>query len=466
MLRIVFYIILISTTVISITYAQDELKPSQKAPSFVLKLFDSDKAVNSKDIFAEKELTVLIIWDSFCAKCLEAVAECNKFYEDSRNLDVGVWSINFDNSEIAKVRIFIKAKEIKFPVIADPAGITVGEYGSKPYDFSFFIIDKNGIIQYVSYDHPPDVAQVIKGEVEKLLKKRMNEITLAEKMGYGPNDRILIIHADDVGMSHSVNMATADAFKSGMVKCGSIMVPCPWFPEVAAYCRENPDADLGLHLTLTSEWKYYRWGPVAPKDRVPSLVDEEGFLWRSSEQVQKNAKPDEVELELRAQIERAIKFGIKPTHLDTHMGTVFVRPEFFMIYCKLGKEYNIPILLPKPTPELMEMVKSSGFSENTFERIKELNFPLIDNLVTSVGPKETFEKSLESYHNALKNLKPGVNQIIVHLGMNDEELKGITNSYMTRYFDFKVFTDPETRKLLEELNIKLIGWKEIKKLGF
>ncbi len=128
-----------------------------------------------------------------------------------------------------------------------------------------------------------------------LLAETNNETTLAERMGFSPDDVILIIHADDVGMCRSVNMATFSAFEVGMIKCGSIMVPCPWFQEVAAYCRENPDADLGIHLTLTSEWKYYRWGPVASKDKVPSLIDEEGFLWRSSQQVQENAKAEEVE---------------------------------------------------------------------------------------------------------------------------------------------------------------------------
>ena len=293
-----------------------------------------------------------------------------------------------------------------------------------------------------------------------------NEVTLAEKLGYNSSDKLLIIHADDVGMSHSANIATVDAFKNEMVTCGSIMVPCPWFPEIAAYCRENPDADLGIHLTLTSEWKYYRWGPVSSKDKVPSLIDEEGFLWRTSAQVQQSAKPEEVELELRAQIERAIEFGIKPTHLDTHMGTVFVRPEFLEIYCKLGKEYGIPIMMPKPTPELLEYVKNSypALSENTFDKIKKMNFPFLDNLVTGVGPRKNLEESKIAYYAGLKNLKPGVNQIIVHLGMNDSEMEGITNNYMSRYYDYKVFTDPETQKIIKELDIKLIGWKDIKKL--
>jgi len=288
------------------------------------------------------------------------------------------------------------------------------------------------------------------------------DMTMAEKLGYKPTDKLLIIHADDIGMCHSVNYATASAFKQGMVTCGSIMVPCPWFPEFAAYYRENPGLDVGIHLTTTSEWKYYRWGPVAPKDKVPSLLDSEGFLWRSTEEFRQHAKAEEVEIELKAQIERALQFGIKPTHLDTHMGTVFAKPEFLEIYLRLAKEYNITPMLIKLTPDVINRLKD--MRSDLADKIAEMNLsdmPYLDELV-SAGAGQTYEEKKASYHNALRNLKPGVNQIIVHLGMDDEELKHVTNSYLARYYDYKVFTDPETKKLIDELGIKLIGWKDIK----
>jgi predicted glycoside hydrolase/deacetylase ChbG (UPF0249 family) len=287
--------------------------------------------------------------------------------------------------------------------------------------------------------------------------------TMAEKIGYKANDKLLIIHADDIGMSHSVNIATSEAFKQDMVTCGSIMVPCPWFPEFAAYYRENPGLDVGIHLTTTSEWKYYRWGTVASKDKVPSLLDSEGFMWRSTEEFSKNAKAEEVEIELRAQIERALQFGIKPTHLDTHMGTVFAKSEFLEIYLRLGKEYNITPMLIKLTPDVIKRLKDmqSELADKINGMMSIFNMPYLDELV-SAGSGETYEEKKASYHNALRNLKPGVNQIIVHLGMDDEELKHITNSYMSRYYDYKVFTDPETKKLIDELGIKLIGWKDMK----
>ena len=153
--------------------------------------------------------------------------------------------------------------------------------------------------------------------------------TTAQKLGYGPNDKLIIVHADDIGMSHSVNTASIEAFKHNMVTSGSIMVPCPWFPEIADYAKQHPELDLGIHLTLTSEWKYLRWRPVAPIDKVPGLLDEQGFMWKSERQTAMQATPQEIETELRAQIDRALAFGIKPTHLDTHMGTLYTRQDFF-----------------------------------------------------------------------------------------------------------------------------------------
>src|SRR5450432_813456 len=147
--------------------------------------------------------------------------------------------------------------------------------------------------------------------------------TVAERLGYPADSKLLIVHADDLAVAHSVDAASFDALDKGAVTSASIMVPCPWIAEVAAYAKTHPDADLGLHLTLNSEWKTYRWGSVESADKVPSLLDPAGTLWSTTEQVATNAKPAEAEQEIRAQVERALAMGIHPTHLDTHMGTLF-----------------------------------------------------------------------------------------------------------------------------------------------
>src|SRR5688500_12383661 len=162
--------------------------------------------------------------------------------------------------------------------------------------------------------------------------------SLAQRLGYPADAKLLIVHADDLGMAHSVNAATIKGFESGLVNSGSIMVPCPWFAEIAAYARANPQADLGLHLTLTSEWTTFRWGPVTPKDRVSSLLDKNGYFQLTETEAAAKADPKEVELEIRAQIERARASGIQPTHLDSHMGTLYQNKALFEIFLKVARE--------------------------------------------------------------------------------------------------------------------------------
>lgn len=293
------------------------------------------------------------------------------------------------------------------------------------------------------------------------------QTTTAQQLGYGPNDKVLMVHADDIGMSHSVNVASIEAFKKGMVTSGSIMVPCPWFPEIAAHAKANPELDLGLHLTLTSEWKYLRWRPVASPEKVKGLLDPEGFMWRSERDTAKNATPQEIETEIRAQIERAIAFGIKPTHLDTHMGTLYTRRDFFDVYTKLGKEYGIPVMVMRPTLEAIQYGKLTGspITEDVLKKVEADGFAMLDYLVTGVQGKTPAERK-EAYKTFLRNLKPGVTMLIVHLGMDDAELKAATGSWQQRYGDFLAFTDPEIEALIKELGIKLTTWREMGKVAW
>src|ERR1700683_4367389 len=177
----------------------------------------------------------------------------------------------------------------------------------------------------------------------KVAPSNTNAKTLAERLGYARDAKLIIVHGDDVGVTHSVNAATVTALNSGLVNSASIMVPCPWFPEIADYAKAHQDVDFGLHLTLTAERVYYRWGPVAPRDKVPSLVDENGYFlhdWLPHTHID----PKDVEIELRAQIERALAMGVRPTHLDSHQYRLIMSgKDLFEVMLRVAHDYKLPV---------------------------------------------------------------------------------------------------------------------------
>ncbi len=292
------------------------------------------------------------------------------------------------------------------------------------------------------------------------------EKTLAERLGYKATDRLLIIHADDAGMCHSVNMATTQAMEKGVVTCASIMVPCAWMPEIAAYCRAHPEADFGIHLTLTSEWKLYRWPTVAPRDQVPGLIDKEGFIHHEVEETAVAASPAEVEKEIRAQIARARAFGIKPTHIDSHMGTLFVG-KYYPVYAKVGLDTGVMPMLLFPTPERIKEAKEVfGFDAMaSYGDLKKQGFVFLD-LLKEDSEGKTLETRRKHYYDAFRNLKPGVTEFIVHLALDDPEIRAITGNWEARWNEYQIMTDPKTRELIDSLGIKLIGYKDLAKLAF
>ena len=282
--------------------------------------------------------------------------------------------------------------------------------------------------------------------------------TLAERLGYPKDAKLLIVHADDLGMSHSVNAATLKAFETGLVNSGSIMVPCPWLSEIAAYARANPQADLGLHLTLTSEWTNFRWGPVTPKDRVTSLLDKDGYFRLTESEAAQKADPKEVELEIRAQIERAKAVGIVPTHLDSHMGTLYQTRELFDVFLRVARDYKLPVRVAKEWGPRIEVLQASITPNDVFiDRVLDIN--------PSVPPQDW----AKFYSDAIRKLQPGVTEVVIHLAYDDGEMRGATFDHPDwgaawRQRDFDFFTSDAFRKLLQENQIKLITWRELGKL--
>ena len=284
-----------------------------------------------------------------------------------------------------------------------------------------------------------------------------------ELLGQPRSSKLLMVHADDAGMCHSANLATIEAFTQGAIQSASIMVPCPWFPEMAAWAKEHPEQDLGVHLTLTSEWRHFRWRPVASPEKVKGLLDADGFLHRDVRSTAGKASAAEVEIELRAQIERARQFGVKFTHLDTHMGTLYARVDYFDIYTRLGLEYGVPVMLPRPTPEAAATASQYPITLDMLAAKGREGHVLLDRLVTGV-PGRTVEERAESYRKFLRDLKPGVTKLIVHLAKDDAEIRAVTGNWMTRWADFCFFTSAESKQLMRELDIRPVTYRELGRL--
>ena len=281
---------------------------------------------------------------------------------------------------------------------------------------------------------------------------------IAEKLGYPPDSKLLIIHADDLGVAHSQDMASFNALEEKDVTAASAMVPCPWFTEIADFARSHPDADIGLHLTLTSEWKTYRWGPVAPRDQVSSLLDPNGFFYPDNGPVAAHAKPEEVEIEIRAQIQRALAMGLHPTHLDTHMGTLAVTPQIYSVLVKVAHEYHLPYMA----------VKLPGEQGKELMKLISPNDIVLDHLVM-FEPNVPASRWTESYVKAIESLKPGLNELIVHLAYDDSEMQAITAGHPDygaawRQRDFNAVTSPQFKQALKENHIILVGWRQLDKL--
>ena len=275
--------------------------------------------------------------------------------------------------------------------------------------------------------------------------------------------RTLIIHSDDAGMSHSVNRATIDAMEKGFVSSCSIMVPCPWFPEFAEWARQHPEKDFGIHLTLNSEFGKFRWGPVAGRDNVPTLVDKDGYLHHTKEEVQANARPAEVETELRAQIDKALRAGIRLSHLDTHMGTVISTADMLEIYVRLGIEYDLPVMIirhldPQIAQGYPDLVK---MSKEYIEVLEAKGLPSIDYLFQFYEGKDHAARQ-ERYLKTFRDLRPGVTQMIIHCGYDNEELQGITGSHFLRGDDTRIFSDAAVKKQIEEMGIEIISWTQLR----
>ena len=282
---------------------------------------------------------------------------------------------------------------------------------------------------------------------------------LAELLGYPQDSKLLIIHADDMGLAHSVNTACIRAFDNKGITSASIMVPCPWAPEIASYVKDHPGLDVGIHLTMTAEWDLYKWGGITSSDQIPSLLDKNNYFYASVEELGKVAKGAEAEKELRAQIDKAIASGVQPTHLDTHMASVLANPELIKIYLNLSEIYHLPILFPRSY--------LSWFPPDVAKTLEPKIF-LLDNLFM-LEPKMITGKWIDAYKKAIEEMKPGLNEMIVHLAVDNDEMQAISKGHddygsAWRQHDLDLVLSNEFKDLLKTNHIILIGWRQIRDL--
>ncbi len=285
------------------------------------------------------------------------------------------------------------------------------------------------------------------------------EKLLSERLGYKPTDKLLIVNCDDVGMCHAANLAAIQGLEEGLITSGTIMVPCPWFPEIADYAAKNKGVDLGVHLTHTSEWKYYRWQPLSDICLVKGLADKMGFMWREVSEVYEHATPEEALIEGRAQIRKALDAGVPVTHIDSHMGTLQYKQEYMQVYLQLAVEFNLPVRMASQST--LERMGAPGLRE-TFagEGIVFPDYFVYDEL-------ESYDKNDVKgfWEGVVRGLKPGVTEVFIHASTPGDEIKSITNSWQTRIQEYELFvTDSGFKALLEKEGVKLIGYRPLLEL--
>lgn len=296
----------------------------------------------------------------------------------------------------------------------------------------------------------------------------MKSNPVLKQLGLTDDDRAVIIHTDDIGMCQASLAAYADLVEVGLIPAASTMVPCPWFPATAEFCRAHPDkVDMGVHITLTSEWRSgYRWGPISTRDPASGLLDEAGYLPYTSEEVQARATPETVHREIQAQVERAVKAGIDVTHIDTHMGTVF-DPKFLESYVQTAVQYRVPPMLVRKD-EAGILAMGMGFTPETaaglarhIEALTAMGLPMVDN-VTFV-PFTPGEDHVGRTQQFLTQLPPGLTYLIIHPSVDTPELRAIIpTGWQVRDAEYRAFCDERLRATFRDAGIHVIGWRVLR----
>ena len=285
------------------------------------------------------------------------------------------------------------------------------------------------------------------------------------RLGYSPDDRLVIIHTDDIGMCHSSILAFSDLHAFGLISSGAVMVPCPWFLQAAQYAREHPDADLGVHLTLTSEWPTYRWGPISTRELESGLIDEEGYFQRFTWPAMQHGKPAFVQREIEAQVERAVAAGMQPTHADTHMG-VLGSEKFMAGYVKMALRKRLPLMLFRLDEAGW---RAAGLNEHAAAQaaglVQMLDAECVPMLDAIRGlPLDQPDNRLDQAKAVFSSLQPGITHFIIHPSVDTPELRAITPDWPSRMADYQTFLSAELKTYLRDIGMQVIGYREIQQI--
>jgi predicted glycoside hydrolase/deacetylase ChbG (UPF0249 family) len=286
-----------------------------------------------------------------------------------------------------------------------------------------------------------------------------------KKLGLLETDRAVIIHTDDIGMCHASLQAFEDLWKFGTITSGATMVPCPWFPVVAQMCRENPEIDMGVHATLNAEWESYRWGPLSTRDPASGLLDTDGYFHQWQQAVYDNAKPEAVEKEINAQIERALTAGIDVTHVDSHMGTI-LNPLFIQSYVQAAASRLLPNMLPRIDAPGAEMLGIGATEMPAYalvmQQLENMGLPMVDAILAMPLDEPNGQKQMEFAKDLLGNLPIGITHFILHPSIDTVELHAVAPDWESRVANYNTFMSDELKKFIESEDIKPIGYRQIR----
>ena len=282
------------------------------------------------------------------------------------------------------------------------------------------------------------------------------------KLGFSDNDRAVIIHTDDIGMCHASVQAFKDLWAFGTITSGATMTPCPWFPAVAQMCRENPKMDMGVHATLNAEWENYRWGPVSTRETDSGLMDEAGYFHQWHQAVYDNAKPEAVDMEVNAQVERALAAGIDVTHVDSHMGTI-LNPKFIQSYVQAAAKRLLPSLLPSLTAvgwNVMAGEEERMAYAPIVETLESIGVPMMDGILGM--PLEHDNDHIGVAKKLFGELPIGITHLILHPSIDTPELRAIAPDWQARVANYNAFMSDELKKFIEGEDMKLIGYRAVR----